>query len=103
MDLNSHLQKFCYFEFSSLVYSNYCAVFEVKRGYFGTDLVILNHGQITRTTPELASPLQTSAPHQREDVWPHTYDLTCNRSTTRLILSGIGFRTWSPPAPRPTV
>ncbi|GBM91624.1 hypothetical protein AVEN_166667-1 [Araneus ventricosus] len=25
---------------------------------------------MTRTTPELASPLQTSAPHQREDVWP---------------------------------
>ncbi|GBL91622.1 hypothetical protein AVEN_21696-1, partial [Araneus ventricosus] len=25
---------------------------------------------MTRTTPELAPPLQTSAPHQREDVWP---------------------------------
>ncbi|GBM76677.1 hypothetical protein AVEN_48799-1 [Araneus ventricosus] len=25
---------------------------------------------MTRTTPELASPFQTSAPHQREDVWP---------------------------------
>ncbi|GBO31827.1 hypothetical protein AVEN_207007-1 [Araneus ventricosus] len=23
-----------------------------------------------RTTPELAAPLQTSSPHQREDVWP---------------------------------
>ncbi|GBM47242.1 hypothetical protein AVEN_133537-1 [Araneus ventricosus] len=29
------------------------------------DLVIL-----MRMTPELAPPLQTSAPHQREDVWP---------------------------------
>ncbi|GBN61541.1 hypothetical protein AVEN_119892-1 [Araneus ventricosus] len=25
---------------------------------------------MTWTTPELAPPLQTSAPHQREDVWP---------------------------------
>ncbi|GBM23993.1 hypothetical protein AVEN_217934-1 [Araneus ventricosus] len=74
-----------------------------KRGYLRTDLAILNRGRIARTTLELATPLQTSAPHQREGVWPHTYDLTCNRPTTRLIFSGIGFRTWSPPAPRPTV
>ncbi|GBO27621.1 hypothetical protein AVEN_239945-1 [Araneus ventricosus] len=39
-------------------------------GYYGTDLVILNYGQMTRTTPELALPLQISAPHQRERVWP---------------------------------
>ncbi|GBM92084.1 hypothetical protein AVEN_79685-1 [Araneus ventricosus] len=25
---------------------------------------------MTRATPELAPPLQTSAPYQREDVWP---------------------------------
>ncbi|GBN30403.1 hypothetical protein AVEN_17317-1 [Araneus ventricosus] len=25
---------------------------------------------MTRTTPELAPPLQISTPHQREDVWP---------------------------------
>ncbi|GFY28248.1 hypothetical protein TNCV_4395821 [Trichonephila clavipes] len=30
--------------------------------------VILNHGQVTWTTPELAPPLQTTTPHQREDV-----------------------------------
>ncbi|GBN57140.1 hypothetical protein AVEN_187254-1 [Araneus ventricosus] len=29
---------------------------------------------MTRTTPEQASPLQTSAPHQRDDVWSPTYD-----------------------------
>ncbi|GBM35381.1 hypothetical protein AVEN_181489-1 [Araneus ventricosus] len=35
-------------------------------GYFATDLVILNLGQMTRSTPELAPPpLQTPAPHQR--------------------------------------
>ncbi|GBN67265.1 hypothetical protein AVEN_146049-1 [Araneus ventricosus] len=49
---------------------------------------------MTRTTPELASPLQASALHQREDVWPPTYDLTCSRPNTRRIFSGIGFRTW---------
>ncbi|GBM29475.1 hypothetical protein AVEN_255856-1 [Araneus ventricosus] len=30
-----------------------------------------------------------------------TNDLACNRSHTRRIFSGIGFRTWNPPAPRP--
>ncbi|GBM82761.1 hypothetical protein AVEN_272318-1 [Araneus ventricosus] len=30
-----------------------------------------------------------------------TYDLTCNRPHTRQIFSGIGFRTWNPPAPKP--
>ncbi|GBL82032.1 hypothetical protein AVEN_50603-1 [Araneus ventricosus] len=43
---------------------------------------------MTRTTPELAPPLQTSAPFQREDVWSPTYDLTCNRPNTRRIFSG---------------
>ncbi|GBM72521.1 hypothetical protein AVEN_45592-1 [Araneus ventricosus] len=27
------------------------------------------------------------APYQREDVWPPTYDLTCNRPNTRRILT----------------
>ncbi|GBM10281.1 hypothetical protein AVEN_158145-1, partial [Araneus ventricosus] len=45
---------------------------KTKRGYCGTDLAILNRGQMTRTTPELTPPLQTSAPHQRKDDWPHT-------------------------------
>ncbi|GBO02250.1 hypothetical protein AVEN_89404-1 [Araneus ventricosus] len=34
---------------------------------------------MTTATFELAPPLQTSAPHQREDVWSPTYDLTCNK------------------------
>ncbi|GBN28553.1 hypothetical protein AVEN_222920-1 [Araneus ventricosus] len=65
--------------------------FEVTRGLFGTDLVILNSGQLTRTTPELPPPLEASTSHQREEVCPPTYDLACNR-----IFSGIGFRTWTP-------
>ncbi|GBN43448.1 hypothetical protein AVEN_243419-1 [Araneus ventricosus] len=70
---------------------------------------------MTRTTPELATPLQTSAshqqpsipvdskpyglvggsglwePHQLVDVWTITYDLTCNRSNRRRILVESGF------------
>ncbi|GFU15724.1 uncharacterized protein TNCV_2367031 [Trichonephila clavipes] len=38
------------------------------RGLLATDHVILNHGQVTWTTPELAPPLLTTTPHQREDV-----------------------------------
>ncbi|GFX43204.1 uncharacterized protein TNCV_2389121 [Trichonephila clavipes] len=30
--------------------------------------VILNHGQVAWTTPELAPSLLTTAPHQRDDV-----------------------------------
>ncbi|GBM16388.1 hypothetical protein AVEN_129712-1 [Araneus ventricosus] len=37
-------------------------------GYFGRNLVILNRSQMTKTTPDLAPPLKTSATHQREDV-----------------------------------
>ncbi|GFX30403.1 transposable element Tc1 transposase [Trichonephila clavipes] len=33
-----------------------------------TDHVILNHGQVTWTTPELEPPLLTFTPHHREDV-----------------------------------
>ncbi|GBM41150.1 hypothetical protein AVEN_4173-1 [Araneus ventricosus] len=37
-------------------------------GLFWDGFVILNHGQIMRTTPELAPPLQTSAPYQRDSL-----------------------------------
>ncbi|GFX98380.1 hypothetical protein TNCV_4001491 [Trichonephila clavipes] len=39
-----------------------------KRWLLVTDLVILNHGQVTSTTPELVPPILTTTPHQREDV-----------------------------------
>ncbi|GFU60849.1 hypothetical protein TNCV_3371851 [Trichonephila clavipes] len=35
------------------------------RGLLATDHVILNHGQVTWTTPELAPPLLTTTPNQR--------------------------------------
>ncbi|GFT79009.1 uncharacterized protein TNCV_3093871 [Trichonephila clavipes] len=37
-------------------------------GLLVKDHVILNHGQVTWTTPELAPPLLTPTPYQREDV-----------------------------------
>ncbi|GBM02319.1 hypothetical protein AVEN_138443-1 [Araneus ventricosus] len=38
--------------------------------YLGTDLLISNCGQMTKTTSELEPPLQTSVPYQLGDNWP---------------------------------
>ncbi|GBM93152.1 hypothetical protein AVEN_194072-1 [Araneus ventricosus] len=72
-------------------------LFEETRGLVSHGLVILNRGLMTRTTPELATPLKTSAPYQREDVWSRTCDLTCNRPHTRRIISRNGFHTLNLP------
>ncbi|GFS86446.1 ATP-dependent DNA helicase [Trichonephila clavipes] len=54
-----------------------------------TDHVILNHGQVTWTTPELAPPLLTTTPHQREDV--SALDrFNVHRCPTRRDFSGTG-------------
>ncbi|GBO32231.1 hypothetical protein AVEN_222509-1, partial [Araneus ventricosus] len=73
------------------------------------DLVILNRSQITRTAPELAPPLQVSAPHQRDGVWLTTSELACTRPTY-TVESGFGpgvLRLWSRDlatrSPRPPV
>ncbi|GBL89660.1 hypothetical protein AVEN_104617-1 [Araneus ventricosus] len=55
---------------------------------------------MTKTEPEL-HPLQTSAPDQQEDGWPFMHDFTCKRLHTRLIFSGIRFRTWTHPGTKP--
>ncbi|GFU63272.1 uncharacterized protein TNCV_3333221 [Trichonephila clavipes] len=50
--------------------------------------VILNHGQVTWTTPELASPLLTTTPHQREEV--SALDrFNVHRCPTRWVFNGI--------------
>ncbi|GFX97292.1 uncharacterized protein TNCV_1076631 [Trichonephila clavipes] len=59
------------------------------RGLLETDHVILNHGQVTRTTPELAPPLLTTTPHQREDVSAHDR-FNVYRCPTRRDFSGTG-------------
>ncbi|GFW49414.1 uncharacterized protein TNCV_3059211 [Trichonephila clavipes] len=54
-----------------------------------TDHVILNHGQVTWTTPELAPPLLTTTPHQREDV--SAFDrFNVHRCPTRRVFNGTG-------------
>ncbi|GFV71625.1 uncharacterized protein TNCV_3534161 [Trichonephila clavipes] len=61
------------------------------RGLLEKDHVILNHGQVTWTTPELAPPLLTTTPHQREDV--SALDrFNVHRFPTRRVFSGTGFK-----------
>ncbi|GFY17693.1 uncharacterized protein TNCV_1074281 [Trichonephila clavipes] len=62
---------------------------KATRGLLATDHVILNHGQVTWTTPELAPPLLTTTPHQREDV--SALDrFNVHRCPTRWNFSGTG-------------
>ncbi|GFV18229.1 uncharacterized protein TNCV_170321 [Trichonephila clavipes] len=62
---------------------------KATRGLLATDHVILNHGQVTCTTPELAPPLLTTTPHQQEDV--SALDrFNVHRCPTRRVLSGTG-------------
>ncbi|GFV67915.1 hypothetical protein TNCV_664771 [Trichonephila clavipes] len=42
------------------------------RGLLPTNLVILQHGRVTKTIPELGPPLQCITPRQREDFEQHT-------------------------------
>ncbi|GFV34156.1 uncharacterized protein TNCV_5046901 [Trichonephila clavipes] len=60
------------------------------RGLLATDHVILNPGQVTWTTPELATPpLLTTTLHQREDV--STVDrLNVHHCPTRRVFSDSG-------------
>ncbi|GFX09714.1 uncharacterized protein TNCV_653131 [Trichonephila clavipes] len=62
---------------------------EAARGLLATDHVILNHGQVTWTTHELAPPLLTTTPHQREDV--SALDrFNVHRYPTQRVFSGTG-------------
>ncbi|GBL85637.1 hypothetical protein AVEN_193104-1 [Araneus ventricosus] len=59
-------------------------------------LVMLNRGQMMRTTPQLAplSKLPRGVDvvhHTSENTYPPTSDLTCNRPNTRRIFSEIRF------------
>ncbi|GFW46719.1 uncharacterized protein TNCV_2980751 [Trichonephila clavipes] len=62
---------------------------KTTRGLLATDHVILNHGQVTWTTPELEPPLLTTTPHQREDV--SALDrFNVHRCPTRRVFCGTG-------------
>ncbi|GFU37763.1 uncharacterized protein TNCV_1466291 [Trichonephila clavipes] len=59
------------------------------RGLLATDHVILNHGQVTWTTPRAGTPSPTTTPHQREDV--SALDrFNVHRCPTRRVFSGTG-------------
>ncbi|GFU09073.1 uncharacterized protein TNCV_1319301 [Trichonephila clavipes] len=73
-------------EVSELILTSHCSA---TRGLLATDHVILNHGQVTWTTPELAPPLLTTTPHQREDV--SALDrFNVHRCPTRWVFNGTG-------------
>ncbi|GFX08610.1 uncharacterized protein TNCV_4171091 [Trichonephila clavipes] len=59
------------------------------RGLLETDHVILIYGQVTWTTPELAPPLITTTPHQREDG-SALNRFNVHRCPTQRVFSGIG-------------
>ncbi|GFV25826.1 hypothetical protein TNCV_3867951 [Trichonephila clavipes] len=42
--------------------------YKVTRGLLAMDLAISNHGQVTRTAPDLTHPLPITTSHQREDI-----------------------------------
>ncbi|GFX83283.1 uncharacterized protein TNCV_4988771 [Trichonephila clavipes] len=64
-------------------------VVQTTRGLLATDHVILNRDEVTWTTPELASPLLTTTPHQREDV-SDLDRFNVHRCPTRRVFSGTG-------------
>ncbi|GBN75090.1 hypothetical protein AVEN_240981-1 [Araneus ventricosus] len=71
-----------------------------QEGYFGTDLVILSRGQMTRTTPDLAS-LLCMLPHYT-NLGSLTHGVGFRElPDTHRIFSGMGFRAWNIPAPIP--
>ncbi|GFU43720.1 hypothetical protein TNCV_651411 [Trichonephila clavipes] len=52
-----------------------------------TEHVILNHGQVTWTTPELSPPLLTTTPHQQPLLWRRTFEILKLSQVTGKILS----------------
>ncbi|GFS95985.1 transposable element Tcb2 transposase [Trichonephila clavipes] len=84
--LQSHCTPCYFFNQASFYPSDF---FFTTRGLLATDHVILNHGQVTWTTPDLAPPLLTTTPHQREDV--SALDrFNVHRCPTRRVFSGTG-------------
>ncbi|GFT26596.1 hypothetical protein TNCV_3604211 [Trichonephila clavipes] len=57
---------------------------------FATNHVILNHGQVTRTTPELTPPLLTT----NERMFEFSTDLTCIAALHAGFLVVLGWNSW---------
>ncbi|GBN65260.1 hypothetical protein AVEN_18400-1 [Araneus ventricosus] len=64
---------------SSLVYLYKRPVLKQHEGYFGTHFVILNRGQMTRTTLELAPPSPNFCTTLERGRLATTYNLAYNR------------------------
>ncbi|GFT06194.1 uncharacterized protein TNCV_1595911 [Trichonephila clavipes] len=89
-------QKFR-FRFLQLSSGGFLNLHPAARGLLATDHVILSHGQVTWTTPELAPPLLTTTPHQREDI--SALDrFSVHRCPTRRVFSGTGLELVTKPA-----
>ncbi|GFW15919.1 uncharacterized protein TNCV_4431921 [Trichonephila clavipes] len=74
------------------------ALFSYTRA-FGDGPRNLNHGQVTWTTPELAPPLITTIPRQREDA--SALDrFSVHLCPTRRVFSGTGLGLVTKPQPR---
>ncbi|GFV51720.1 uncharacterized protein TNCV_1320761 [Trichonephila clavipes] len=67
---------------------------------FGDGPRNFEHGQVTWTTPELAPPLLTPTPHQREDV-SALGRFNVHRCPTRRVFNGIGLELVARPIPIP--
>ncbi|GFX17778.1 uncharacterized protein TNCV_475781 [Trichonephila clavipes] len=67
------------------------------RELLATDHLILNHGQVTWLPPDLAPPLLTTTPHQREDV-SALNRFSVHRCPTRRVFIGIGLELVTKPA-----
>ncbi|GFS52988.1 uncharacterized protein TNCV_331191 [Trichonephila clavipes] len=61
---------------------------QLHEAFWETDHVILNHGQVTWTTPELAPPFLTTTPHGR--TFQLSIRLNVHRCPTRRVFSGSG-------------
>ncbi|GFW88781.1 uncharacterized protein TNCV_4972741 [Trichonephila clavipes] len=71
---------------SEWILTSHCSA---TRGLLVMDLVILKNGQMTRATPERASPLLTTTPLQREDI--SALDrFNVHRCPTRRVFCGTG-------------
>ncbi|GFX79856.1 hypothetical protein TNCV_4981681 [Trichonephila clavipes] len=56
----------------------------VTQGHLASDLVNLNHGKVTKTTPKLASLSETTIPHHRRTLNLLRFNLHHVKSCTRL-------------------
>ncbi|GBM24737.1 hypothetical protein AVEN_141811-1 [Araneus ventricosus] len=75
--------------------------FEATRGLFWDEPRNFEPRSDDEDDTWAGSPSPNSTPHQRRDVWPLRMIWRATGPHTWRIFSGIGFRAWSPPTPKP--